>query len=81
MQVDWGLGVAFVGERYFARVTVADQFGDLWTADAKCAAARSVHCCRFLYFAVAIWTKPWRLSHTLKQGLRTLLGDAGWPPM
>lgn len=34
-KVDWGQGVAFVGERYVTSVTVADQFGDLWTADAK----------------------------------------------
>ena len=34
-KVDWGQGVAFVGERYVASATVADQFGDLWTADAK----------------------------------------------
>ena len=58
MQVDWGLGVAFVGERYLASVTVADQFGDLWTADAKCAAAQLAHCCKFCHFAVALWTKP-----------------------
>ena len=38
-KVEWGQGMAFVAERYVARVTLADQFGDLWTADAKCAAA------------------------------------------
>ena len=34
-RADWGQGVAFVGERYVASVTIADQFGDLWAADAK----------------------------------------------
>ena len=34
-RADWGQGVAFVGERYVASVTVADQFGDLWAGDAK----------------------------------------------
>ena len=34
-KADWGQGVAFVGERYVASATVADQFGNLWTADAK----------------------------------------------